>query len=362
MKKLYKQLNRLNFEIDVEPMEVSELEKERIKRSVLKVKRKKHLTRNFVAAATFLIASSITIGFSFPTFASNIPIVGNVFELFYDDEEYIFEKYDEFSSKLGITQESNGVEVTLTDAVYDGENITVAYTLKSNQNLGERPVLFGDFIAEEFKNAHKYGGFSENYIVEKVNDHEYAVLFIYELIHGPRPEEVHITLQSDEIVDLSNTSQSVKGNWSFHFKLNTLERETFNLAKEHLKTEAEGIEVSVTKLTETSVSTTLYFAEKVDEELFTKEREEWRSVSIDYVISDDLGRNYNFVHYRGGGHNTDFDSLWSKSRITTNVFDEQATSITITPIVHVNKKAGNGGKLERIGEPFKMEPITVPLK
>lgn len=117
----------------------------------MKVKRKKHLTRNFVAAATFLIASSITIGFSFPTFASNIPIVGNVFELFYDDEEYIFEKYDEFSSKLGITQESNGVEVTLTDAVYDGENITVAYTLKSNQNLGKGLFYLGILSLKSLK-------------------------------------------------------------------------------------------------------------------------------------------------------------------------------------------------------------------
>lgn len=57
MKKLYKQFNDLNLDINIEPMEVSTVEKERVKRNVMMVKKKRHFIKNFIVAATFLLRS-----------------------------------------------------------------------------------------------------------------------------------------------------------------------------------------------------------------------------------------------------------------------------------------------------------------
>lgn len=94
-----------------------------------------------------------------------------------------------------------------------------------------------------------------------------------------------------------------------------------------------------------------------------KEEEAWRGVLIEYKVSDNLGNEYNIVQYRGTGHSTDFNDLSvSHARITTNRFDEKATSIMITPVVGIYKMKDSEGSLELIKEPYKIEPIIVPIK
>ncbi|MDI7743594.1 DUF4179 domain-containing protein [Lysinibacillus fusiformis] len=361
MKKLYKQLNRFNIEFDVEPMEVSELEKESIKRKILKGKRKKHYVRNFVAAATFLIALGFTVGTGFPAFAEKLPFIGNVFELFNADKVSMFERFDDYSSAIGITEESNGVEVTVTDAVYDRENITIAYIIKSEKNLGEKPALSSNVTAKELKFADIYE-YTKHDIVEKISENEYAVLFIYELIKGTKPEEVHITFEGDEIHDFGGTNISVEGNWSFNFNLSALESENVDLAKEDIKTEAEGIEINAIELTETPISTTIYLSEKVDVRLVAKEEEKWRGVRFDYIVTDNLGNTYNFVQSHGLGHSTDFERMRSEPRLTIKNIDEEATSLTITPSVNVYEKVSGEGELANVFEPYSIEPIIIPIK
>ena len=362
MKKLYKQFNNLNIEMDLEPVEVSELEKERVKNKLMKGKKKKHISRNFSVAAALLVASSITLSFTFPTFAAKLPIIGDIFELFDNDEEYVFEKFNAYSTDIGITKESNGINVTITDAVYDGENITIAYTLKSDQDLGDRPILEGAFDADEFEDKYEHGGYAENYIIEKISEKEYAVVYIYELIVGPKPEAVHITWHGDTIRDLNNISNNSPGDWSFQFSLNALESETQKFTGGSIITEEEGIEILVMQMTETPISTALYFSEGVDIRLIAKEDEEWRGVQIEYTVIDNLGNKYNTIHYRDIGHSTDFPKTrHSYPRLTTTNFHENATSLTITPIVNIYKKGNVGGSLELVKEPYSLEPIEIPL-
>ena len=362
MKKVYKQLNRLNIGFEIEPMEFSDIEKERIKRNILKGKKKNLYTRNLVAAATFMVASTITIGVGFPAFAASIPLIGNVFELFNDDNDSMFEKYNDHSSTIGITRESNGVEVTVTDAVYDGENITIAYILKSEKDLGERPALSINLIAEELKNTIKNGFYSTHYLVEKLNDNEYAVIYIYELLRNPRPEELLITLEAGEIVDLNNANNSTSGDWNFKFKITALESEKRELAKDNLKTEANGIEINAIQMTETPISTTIYLSEKVDVRLVAKEEEKWGNVGFDYQVTDNLGNSYDLVQYNGVGHSTDFERMRSEPRITIKNIDKQATALIINPTVNVYKMITREGQLASTFAPYSIEPITIPIK
>ena len=191
MKKLYKQFNDLNLDINIEPMEVSTLEKERVKRNVMIVKRKGISLKILLLRLLFYCIQYDTWLYVSYIFA-NLPFIGSIFELFIDDERYVFNNYDQYSTSVGVSQESNEVEVTVTDAVYDGENITIAYTIKSEKDLGERPVLYGDnreLTAKEFGNRYRYGGYSTNYMVQKINSNEYAVLYILNSLEALSPRK-----------------------------------------------------------------------------------------------------------------------------------------------------------------------------
>lgn len=103
-----------------------------IRKGILSTKTKDNkkvpLIRTLSVAAILFITTIITLGFSFPSLAGKLPVLNSIFNLFEDNvKEYIFNDHDRYTTKLDLVQESNGVRITLTDAVYDGENITIAY-------------------------------------------------------------------------------------------------------------------------------------------------------------------------------------------------------------------------------------------
>ncbi|WP_394191501.1 DUF4179 domain-containing protein [Paenisporosarcina quisquiliarum] len=369
---IFKDLNDVKLNVsEFEEMPLSAMERNRIQKKVFKkiaskksMKQKKHSF--LIAAASLIIISSFTFSATFPALATKVPIINNIFALFGNDENYVFEEYDNYSTDIGVTRESNGVSITATNAVYDGENITIAYTITSEKDLGERPVLKGKLMVEEFGDRYKDTGYFENYIVEKINDHEYAVIYIYQLIKGSKPDALHLTWKGDSVLNLNNAYQETLGSWSFQFSLDMLDTKTKKYVPSEVFSEDKGIEVGVTKLTQTPVSSTIYLSELVDERLVSQEEEELRTVSIDYLISDNLGKEYKYVHYRDTGHSTDFDvNHRSYPRITTNVVDDAATTLTITPIVHVYRVANPNSKGESplvpVMEPYAIESIQVPI-
>ncbi|MBD8032961.1 MULTISPECIES: DUF4179 domain-containing protein [Solibacillus] len=365
MKKFYRKLNDLKIEMDIEPMDVDELEKARIKKNVLKGKKKNNLFRNIAVAASLLLASSFTLSIAFPTYAAKLPIIGSVFELFNEDDRYVFGEYSNYSTDIGISKESNGINITLTDAVYDGENVAIAYTIESEKDLGERPILEGDFIVEEFNGAYEHNGYSENYLTKKIGENEYAVLYVNELIKGPKPSKINVSWEGNSVRNLNNGKQQNSGEWSYQFALQALESETENLIGTGYNTEDTGVAITLIKKTETPISSTFYLSELVDERLVSKEDDEFRGVLIEYNVTDDLGNKQNFIHYRDTGHSTDFLGNVSFPRLTLGDFDNRAKSITITPTVHVltvGKSDSDGNRpLVPVMAPYEIDPIVFPL-
>lgn len=361
MKNLYKQLDKLKTDTDMQPMDVSELEKARIKQNVLRNKKKTHRPKVASAAVAVVAASCISFGVAFPTLAAKLPIVGSLFESFVDDNSYVFDKFADYTSDIGITKESNGIQITVTDAVYDGENITIAYTMTSDQDLGERPILEGKLHAEEFGDAYEHFGFAPKEMGKKISDTEYAGLLVYGLVDGPKPEEIHVTWDGTRIVNLNNVNNNHSGEWSFQFNLNALESTSVNFANSNITSEAAGIQVNLQKITETPVSTTIYLSELVDLPTVSMEESEWRGAQIEYDIIDDLGNEYNAIHYVDIGHSTDFKGRLSNPRITTTQFHPEATTIYVTPIVNVYKMINSEGDLELVKEPYSIKPLLIPL-
>jgi len=376
---IFKDLNEVQLNLnEYEEIPLSELEEKQIiqrtqkklncKQSI-KIKKNKYTV---TAAASFVAALFITFTIAFPTFAEKFSFT-NIFDFFTNNEQYIFEEYDEYATPIGQVAEDNGIKITINKAVYDKENITIAYTINSEEYLGERPVLLDDITVEELGLVNEDHIYSRKFIVEKINDYEYAVLYVFNFSFYDSsrviPETVNISWRGDNVTNLktpSNFYKTTKGNWNFEFSLQLLENDVTNYVANDVITTDTGIEIGLSKITQSPISTTFYLNEKVDERIVSKEEKEMRFIEIEYLVSDNLGNEYGLIHIRGTGHSTDFgtDHI-NDPQIITNRLHEDASYIYITPIINVlkvdNPDVNGDGTLVPVMEPFQIEPVRVPL-
>lgn len=96
---------------------------------------------NVVAVAMVLGLSATMIGVAFPAYAGNIPIIGDVFRFLDNEKTGVFDNYKEFSTEINLTQESNGIKMTINDAVFDGNTISVTYSIESEKDLDEDFIM-----------------------------------------------------------------------------------------------------------------------------------------------------------------------------------------------------------------------------
>ncbi len=156
MKDIYELLNDINIdENEFEEMEVSELEKAKVKntlkKSINKKRKMKSWKKNVVVASILVGLSATTFGLTFPAYAKNIPVIEDIFRFFdngrtessidsndvKDEEKGLYYNYKQFSNEINLTKESNGIKITVNDAVFDGKTVTLTYSIESEQDLGE---------------------------------------------------------------------------------------------------------------------------------------------------------------------------------------------------------------------------------
>jgi hypothetical protein len=365
MKKLYKQFNDIGTNEVIEPMPMTEMEKERIKRIVLK-NRKKHLPRTLSAALVSVVSAlvlGVLVSVSNPAFAESIPVIGNIFDLFKDNEkEYVFEEYGDYASHFSLTQESNGVRITVTDAVYDRENITLAYTIESEQDLGEDPSIDGDFY---FVGEGNYFQVASQ-TTEKLDDNTYAGIFIGSLQSGEHPESIDFEwngtmIRSFDKETASEVIEPIEGKWDFKVSLGAIEHEVTEF--ENLTTIDQGIEIELNKMATTPITTSFYLTQIVDKSSIDWIEDKWENIVVNYKVYDNLGKEY-VLEWDGAWGNSE---NVMESRIFTKKIDEEATTLTITPIISILKykyddvDSTTGRELELVKEPFEIKPIIVPL-
>ena len=110
--------------------------------------------RNVAAAAIIFGLSASTIGFSFPATAKSIPLIGDIFRFLDNGRKGLYGDYKEYSTDIGMTEESKGITVTINDAIYDGKTVTITYTIESEQDLGNHSI----FPATKYKELKAQAG------------------------------------------------------------------------------------------------------------------------------------------------------------------------------------------------------------
>ncbi|MDO5096826.1 MAG: DUF4179 domain-containing protein [Peptostreptococcaceae bacterium] len=173
----------------------------------------------YMAAACMILFAS---GFAFPAYTQNLPVYSQLFSLFAK------EKYQEYSDKVLLEQESNGIKVTMSEIIYTGNVLSFSYIVESEKDLGNNISMIWDehlvggsqiqgasgsanLDFKEKKEKYIYVGYQENAL--RFNE-------------GEEPDSLHLKLKADRISSHDIEKQESvehRGNWTFDIEVKKLD-------------------------------------------------------------------------------------------------------------------------------------------
>lgn len=301
-----------------------------------KSKRMRNCTLKYVAIAGLIGMCMISSAYFSPAFAqfvTQIPVVGQAFEYFISQEKY-YEAYESISSDIGLLEQSNGVDILIEQAFYDGNTVTLSYIIQSEKDLGKMPSF--DKLPENISNG-EYGS-------EFIEGVGHVGMMTLKLINVTN-ETAQVLWQPKAI----HTDQGViEGNWMFRFSLKALEGKHIDIQE---SVQVEGLTVELMEAIKTDVNLTIHYKQDIDPTFY----DEYVYVEAELSAMDDLGNKYK-VPYNGGSSTKNGDSgediTWNA---TIHGLDPKATSITFYPFAHLSGSQKHNKRVE-------FEPIVVNIK
>ncbi|MFD0621282.1 DUF4179 domain-containing protein [Paenibacillus sp. GCM10027629] len=346
MKDIYELLNDVDIDDkELEEMKVNDLERARVKKAVkASIQRKKRTWTKGIAAAVIVAGlSTAALGAAFPAYASNIPVIGNIFR-FLDIGMGVYQDYKEYSSEINMSQESNGIKFTINDAIFDGETVSLTYSIDSNRDLGADPIIHG-FL--DIKDSEGVGSSDK---ITKVSPNNYVGLLTGTAFHRKESDTVELTWNIEGI-RIPDSKEQIKGNWNFALALKATESKTQLISRQ---VEHDGVAVNIDKISFTPMS----FIVNYDQEVSEKVRSKWGGVDVSLEIKDDLGNVYAGQGNGGSGDNEGYRMHWSK---TFEKLDPKATKLMITPHLSLYEyTADNHGSVEITRDGTK--EVAIPQK
>ena len=218
---------KLKNEIKYIPEDINK----KIDDAVKRIEKRRFNVKKVCSIFAGCIGITILLGMAMPTYASNIPIIGSIFQMFHSK---IYENYDKYASDLNITKESNGVKMTINKVVYDELQLSIFYTVESEEKLPDFPRFPGaELKINGKKTSFGAGGTGKlsddgktfvgsiEYDVSKKSSvpkeiQEKTSLGGYVEI----PDEFVFTLNIDEI-GTADDNKSIKGKWDFNIPVSS---------------------------------------------------------------------------------------------------------------------------------------------
>ncbi|MDN4607029.1 DUF4179 domain-containing protein [Sporosarcina highlanderae] len=324
-------------------LDVTDIEKARVKQHILKKHKKAPIWRDIAVAAVIIGGASTATGFAFPSLAAQIPFMNNVINYF-DDEEQRYKNFEAYSTDIDLSQTSNGITVMIDNAVYDGTNITVSFAIETDHDFGETmrisaPNWFG------VVGASGSGGSSD---ITKISDRRYVGLSTFRphFKNDQYPETVEITWSPQAFNSMSNDLE-IRGNWSFGFSLDRLEGD-IQLVNETVQ--SKDVKFTLKSVEFTDVSTVIAYEQVVTDELL----EQWPSITPVFQVTDDLGHVY--MDGGGGGGVSTNNGKNFKGTTTFGTIHEGASQLFIQPVEIASLMSGQGHT------EIKLDPIVIELK
>ncbi|MFT8351223.1 DUF4179 domain-containing protein [Clostridium saccharoperbutylacetonicum] len=203
-----------------------------IARGNSEIKYKKFKKRKIAVGITAaLISLVITFGTINPALAAKLPIIGSMFKVIEKNVDSPAD-YSEYATSLNTVVSDNGIKVTLSDIVCDGEELYVTYKVESKEpfkyELNENKPLDSDQLLENeayhkvsFSDKElamgKVSGLDGKFIDEHtfIGMKKYYLKSLGEEIPDSFDFEVKITSITTHVFENNNKNQIFNGNWAF---------------------------------------------------------------------------------------------------------------------------------------------------
>ena len=287
-----------------------------------------------------MIGSVGIVGVTSPASAADIPVVGDIFRFMDNGRTGVYDRYKENANEINVTKESNGISVTVKDAVFDGKTLSYTYEIKSDKDLGEHPT----FVGRNVEIRGYKGGISGGSTTKKVKDNIYVGQDNYSIDAERKQINAKLNFKSIGNFDKGKVEQ-IKGNWNFDINLKAIASIKQNVNK---SIEKDGIKVDINNISKTSMSFTIDYSQNITE----KVREKWFDVSTSLEVKDDLGNVYEGTG--NGGSGTVYKINSSESE-TFGKLNDNAHKLIITPKVHMYNTAG-GVSFDKNGKKTEVKP------
>lgn len=180
------------------------------------------------------LVGTLVVGMTMTAYAKDLPILSNIFKVFH---EKTYENYDKYSSDLNVIKESNGLKVTINKVVYDSMELSIFYTIDSENPMKEEPYL----VNPELKINGKPTSYGSSGTGKFLNDNktyvgvlEYGIDYLSTVpkdikkelakdVYGGYvevPDEFVLSYDIKEIGDMGG-KDSVKGTWDFNIPVSS---------------------------------------------------------------------------------------------------------------------------------------------
>lgn len=356
-KDLYKLFNQVKIEeSEFEDIgeEVSEMQKERIKKNLnkkIKGRRNWKIFKYSSTAAAIALASLIGINTVSPSFAESIPLIGSIVQNL-NEKRGVYGDYEEYLQIVNKSVEDKGIDVTINEVIADGSRLHIGYTIKSDLKFDNNlwPLDGISHITSDFKINGK-DVYANSGMGEYVDDQTYLGSESIDISDLEMAEELNINLKIYNIND-------IEGSWDFSFTASREEisKETI-VFNPDMEIEFQDSTVKVDKVEFSPIGTYIFISGD-----YKEEREEFSSSIFDYdywLAYDDKGVEL-ISNGIGSGTSGEVGSRDFHSQMQYGKIDHIPEYLTIVPLKIT--PTGGGGVMFDGDEEIAFEIETKEVK
>lgn len=341
MKDIFELLNEIDVEdTDMIEMEVTDIEKQKVKDYIKTSLKNKNRYKKFriavVAVTVCLTLTATVVGISIinPTYAANIPIVRDIFKFLDRGQNGIYDKFKDNANEINTIKKDSGVEIKITDAIFDSMTVYYTYEIKTDEDLGDELIISNEYL--DIKGINGQGGSSQ---IKKIAPKTYIGQSSRTL--DKEMDKVKCKLSFKDInyrQDINEEFKVLKGKWNFDFELDAISTDKHIINKSIVQ---DGIKINIESITDTAISSIIkYTLEIVDNNDFTKsitDESGWIKGSAEITATDDCGNVYDEFS-TSGGHGEKGVMTYIQS---FNTIDKNANKLIVTPKILFG--SGGGG-------------------
>lgn len=254
-------------------------------RGLVKIEKSK-LKRNVLVITVSFIILLAVLGFAFPSYASQIPFIGGIFERF-EPEHRNYSLMQEFANKIDITGEVEGLSITIEETIFDGQTVYFAYRVESDRELGDQFHLSIENLSlwVDGVDMNRGGGWGASPgVLQQVSKGNYIAVGS---VFFPN---FHQNIEHAEV-------SFILGGWYVSFFVEKVENEYIQINE---TVENEGFKATVTQLVFSPVGVLIHFNFQQSIEYGSLDREFFANPSASEVVEanfeirveDDLGNEY----------------------------------------------------------------------